>query len=309
MLSPDENTGAELKERVRGFWNEQSCDTQVARSAKFSREYFEEIESFRYFDQPFIHSFAQFTRYRGKKVLEVGFGAGTDFIQWLRAGAIASGVDLTLEALENVRRRVEVYQLPAPEKIAVADAENLPFASNSFDLGYSFGVLHHTPDTLRALRELVRVVKPGGEIRVMLYNRHSVWAFNQWLKHALLKGRPWKSFGWVLWHFNESIGTKAYTRAELRRMLPPLGLRRLHVQTEITSADYLGSSSFTPLNRLYRLAILLAGERHPWHPGHYVARINDPERRARKGAPVSSNAIVCTGNPLGFFHCITAEKI
>src|SRR6516225_3014281 len=88
-----------LKGQVRDFWNAQSCDTQVAKASRFSREYFEEIENFRYFDQPFIHSFAQFTRYRDKKILEVGFGAGTDFIQWLRAGAAASGVDLTPEAL------------------------------------------------------------------------------------------------------------------------------------------------------------------------------------------------------------------
>lgn len=303
------NEKMELKEHVRDFWNEQSCDTQVAQAAKFSREYFEEIESFRYFDQPFIHSFAQFTCYRGKKVLEVGVGAGTDFIQWLRAGAMVSGVDLTQEALDNVRHRIDAYQLPAPENIMVADAENLPFASDTFDLGYSFGVLHHTPDTLRALRELVRVVKPGGEIKVMLYNRHSVWAFNQWFKHALLKGRPWKSFGWALWHFNESVGTKGYTRGELARMLSPLSLDRIRVQTEITAADYLGASSFPPLNWLYRLAILLAGESHPWLPGHYVARVNDPEQRVRHVAPVSSNRTVYSGNPLGFFHCITAEKV
>src|SRR5260221_7081090 len=73
----------ELKEQVRDFWNRQSCDTHVAQASKFSRDYFEEIESYRYFDQPFIHSFAQFSRYHNQKVLEVGFGAGTDFIQWL----------------------------------------------------------------------------------------------------------------------------------------------------------------------------------------------------------------------------------
>src|ERR1700722_3832107 len=135
----------QLKGQVQQFWNQQSCDTQVASSAKFSREYFEEIENFRYRDQPFIHSFAQFTRFRGRRVLEVGFGAGTDFIQWLRAGALATGIDLTPEALENLSRRIEIYDLPKPERICVGDAENLPFATDSFDLGYSFGVLHHSP--------------------------------------------------------------------------------------------------------------------------------------------------------------------
>ena len=158
----------ELKGEVREFWNQLSCDTQVASSTKFSRDYFEEIESFRYYDQPFIHAFAQFTRYRGKRILEVGFGAGTDFIQWLRAGARASGIDLTPEALENLKRRIEVYQLPGPEQVMVADAENLPFESGSFDLGYSFGVLHHSPDTEKAISELVRVVRPGGDVKIML---------------------------------------------------------------------------------------------------------------------------------------------
>src|SRR6476646_5203864 len=144
-----------LKSEVKAFWNHQSCDTQYAQSEKFTREYFEQIEQWRYADQPFIHSFAQFTRYHGKSVLEVGFGAGTDFIQWLRAGARASGIDLTQQALDHLRNRINVYGLPAPEFLQIADAENLPFESNSFDLGYSFGVLHHSPETQRALAELV----------------------------------------------------------------------------------------------------------------------------------------------------------
>src|SRR5206468_1617499 len=122
------------KTEVRAFWNRQSCDTQHAAAEKFSRDYFEEVERWRYQDQPFIHSFAQFTRYRGKRVLEVGFGAGTDFIQWLRAGAVVSGVDLTEEALANVIHRIRTYDLPQPESLQVADAENLPFPSDQFDL-------------------------------------------------------------------------------------------------------------------------------------------------------------------------------
>ena len=114
MQAPEQE---KLKEEVRGFWNRRSCDTHAATSGKFSKEYFEEIESYRYQDQPFIHSFAQFTRYRDKKVLEVGFGAGTDFVQWLRAGAKASGIDLTQEGLDNLTHRIQVYGLPAPDSI------------------------------------------------------------------------------------------------------------------------------------------------------------------------------------------------
>jgi ubiquinone/menaquinone biosynthesis C-methylase UbiE len=226
-----------LKNEVKEFWNRQSCDTEHARSGKFTYDYFEQIEQWRYVDQPFIHSFAQFTRYRGKRVLEVGFGAGTDFIQWLRAGAILSGVDLTEEALAHVSYRIQIYRLPAPETLKVADAENLPFEPNSFDLGYSWGVLHHTPNTEKALSELVRVVRPGGEIKVMLYNRYSLCAYRSWVKHQLLKGHPFNGLRHTLWHHMESKGTKAYTKAEIRRMLAPLGLTDLRIETYGTRRD------------------------------------------------------------------------
>jgi ubiquinone/menaquinone biosynthesis C-methylase UbiE len=255
-----------LKGEVKAFWNRQSCDTEHARSKKFTLGYFEQIEQWRYADQPFIHSFAQFTRYHGKRVLEVGFGAGTDFIQWLRAGALVSGVDLTEEALTNVTHRIQVYDLPPPESLKVADAENLPFASNSFDLGYSWGVLHHTPNTGKALAELVRVVRPGGEVKIMLYNRHSLCVYRCWLKNALLKGRPWRSLRWVLWHHIESVGTKAYTEGEVRKMLAPLGLTDLQCATYLTSADQIARQTlpFRLCNGLLRVTAALTGNRLGW---------------------------------------------
>jgi ubiquinone/menaquinone biosynthesis C-methylase UbiE len=263
-----------LKTEVKAFWNRQSCDTHHTRSGKFTAEYFEQIEQWRYADQPFVHSFAQFTRYHGKRVLEVGFGAGTDFIQWLRAGALASGVDLTEEALAHVTHRIQLYNLPPPECLKVADAENLPFASDTFDLGYSWGVLHHTPDTEMALAELVRVVRPGGEIKVMLYNRHSLCACRCWLKHALFKGRPWKSLRWALWHHIESIGTKGYTRKEIRRMLAPLGVTDLRCETYLTSADRIGHRTL-PLrfcDGLLGAAVALTGSRLGWFHTAYARK-------------------------------------
>ena len=258
-----------LKAQVKAFWNRESCDTGQAHSEKFSREYFEQIEQWRYWDQPFIHSFAQFTRYHDKRVLEVGFGAGTDFIQWLRAGARVSGIDLTEEALANVRHRIEVYGLPQPESLQVADAENLPFPANTFDLGYSWGVLHHTPNTGKALAELVRVVRPGGEIKIMLYNRRGMYAWKMWVKHALLKGRPWDSLRLVLWNHVESIGTKGYTGKEVRQMLAPLGLTDIRMERFITSNDRVISPGL--LHRLGDCVLAsihsLSGNRLGWFRG------------------------------------------
>jgi ubiquinone/menaquinone biosynthesis C-methylase UbiE len=298
------------KEQVRKFWNRLSCDTQVARSPKFSTQYFEEIESFRYFDQPFIHAFAQFTRYHGKRVLEVGFGAGTDFVQWVRAGAHVCGIDLTEEALINVSHRLKAYQLPAPEQMLVADAELLPFESESFDLGYSFGVLHHSPNTEKALAELVRVVRTGGDIKIMLYNRHSIYVFNQWIKFALLRGRPCQSLRSILWNHIESVGTKGYTRKELSQMLAKLPLEEISVRTEITSADYLSGSAMPLLNALYRLFLRAVGYSHDWTPNQYVERPKSMTgtAQAKKAVAQAAQEILFSGNRFGFFHCITATK-
>src|SRR6266498_3559050 len=103
-------TAAQLKMEVKAFWNRQACGTEHAHADKFSRDYFEQLEARRYQLEPFVHSFAQFTRYRDKRVLEVDFGPGTDLIQWLRAGASASGVDLTEEALAHLQHRIRIYE-------------------------------------------------------------------------------------------------------------------------------------------------------------------------------------------------------
>ena len=294
------NDDLDLTDKVHDFWNRQSCDTHIANSQKHTQEYFEEVENYRYYDQPFIHAFAQFPRYRGKNVLEIGFGAGTDFIQWLRSGAIATGVDLTEEGFENLRHRIQIYDLPEPKNLRVENAENLSFESNSFDLVYSFGVLHHCANTNKALSEAVRVLKPNGELKIMLYNRRSILALNTWVRHALLKGRPWRSFRDCLWHHVESLGTKAYTRNEIVKILSNLGMHGISIKTEITSADTLASSAFPPLNLLYRFAIWIFGETFPWQKKYYS-----------KGAAKSIDDFIdprFSGNPLGFFHCIKAIK-
>jgi ubiquinone/menaquinone biosynthesis C-methylase UbiE len=161
--------------------------------------------------------------------------------------------------------------LPEPESLKVGDAENLPFAADSFDLGYSWGVLHHTPDTEKAISELVRVIRPGGEIKIMLYNRHSLCAFRCWLKNAALKGRPWKGLHWVLWNYIESVGTKGYTTKELQRLFASLPVTGLHIETYLTSADFLARKQwpFRLLNSGLRFLNLISGNRLGWF--HVVA--------------------------------------
>jgi ubiquinone/menaquinone biosynthesis C-methylase UbiE len=160
-----------LKERVRAFWQANPCGTKFADAPPGTRLFYERVEEHRYTKEWHIPLAADFAATHGQRVLEVGCGLGTDGAQFAKAGAIYTGVDLTEAAVELARRRFELFDLPGTFR--TADAENLDFADDSFDIVYSHGVLHHTPDTERAVREVHRVVRPGGVAKVMLYHRDS----------------------------------------------------------------------------------------------------------------------------------------
>jgi SAM-dependent methyltransferase len=160
-----------LKERVRAFWQANPCGVKFADAEPGSRLFFERVEEHRYRTEWHIPQAADFQGARGLRVLEIGCGLGTDGAQFAGAGADYTGVDLTEAAVSLARRRFELFNLRG--NFLRADAENLDFADASFDLVYSHGVLHHTPDTERAVREIHRVLKPGGRAVVMLYHRDS----------------------------------------------------------------------------------------------------------------------------------------
>lgn len=254
-----------LKEQVKNYWNKQSCGTELTQQQKFSYEYFEEIEKTRYAIEPEIFSFAQFTRFHGKKMLEVGVGAGTDFLQWVRAGAVVHGIDLTQEAVDNVQHRLALYGLQAAD-VQVADAEHLPYSNNNFDLVYSWGVIHHSPDTIKCLEEIIRVTKPGGTIKVMIYNRHSLFALYRWVLAALCKGKPFQSISHVLFHQQESPGTKAYTFKEIKKILAKYPISIETMCAPATNHDLLYYKS-KPWRWLAHCAASLWGW---WHCGWFM---------------------------------------
>lgn len=161
----------ELKAHVRDFWQANPCGSKFAREEIGTREFFEAVERHRYKTEWHIPEVVDFPRWRDKDVLEVGCGVGTDAINFAREGAHYTGVDLTTASIDLVAGRFEIEGLKA--NLRVADAEALPFGDDSFDLAYSHGVLHHTPDTQRAIDELHRVLRPGGTAMVMLYHRNS----------------------------------------------------------------------------------------------------------------------------------------
>ncbi len=229
-----------LKTSVKSFWEKTPCGTRDIGAVEGSRAFFDRIEFDRIEREPFIGRFARFGKRRGQRVLEVGVGVGTDFVRFARAGARLTGVDLTEHGVELARQRLTLEGLEA--EVRRADAESLPFTDGSFDFVYSWGVIHHTPDPARAAAEIVRVTRPGGEVCVMVYHRHSLVGLQCWILNALLRGKPWRSFSDVIAHHMESPGTRAFSIEEAGRLFP--GLERLSVTTVVTLYDIRLTRSF-----------------------------------------------------------------
>jgi SAM-dependent methyltransferase len=154
-------------------WDQDPCGAD--RETVFGTpEFFARVERERYEDYaPWMKPVIGFDRYAGKRVLEVGFGLGTDHLSFVRNGAICFGVDLTPAHVEATRKRLQLERQPV--RLTRGDAETLPFAADSLDVVYSFGVLHHTPGTAAAINEIHRVLKPGGEAIIGLYHRNSAF--------------------------------------------------------------------------------------------------------------------------------------
>jgi ubiquinone/menaquinone biosynthesis C-methylase UbiE len=124
-----------------------------------------------------------FDKHAGAKLLEIGCGMGTDLLQFARGGARCTGVDLVPRSVEITRHRFALYGNEG--LFMIADGERLPFATESFDVVYSNGVLHHTPDSAGAICEIHRVLRQGGLAKVMLYHRNSL---NYWIEIVLRRG-------------------------------------------------------------------------------------------------------------------------
>jgi ubiquinone/menaquinone biosynthesis C-methylase UbiE len=147
------------KQQVHDFWNEAACGENLYLKSLDIQGYESQAER-RYELEPVILNFAGFDSAQGMKVLEIGVGLGADHQQFAKAGAQLYGIDLTQRAVEYTRQRLTLFGLQS--SLAVGDAENLSFETETFDMVYSWGVLHHTPDTKRAVSECWRVLKRGG---------------------------------------------------------------------------------------------------------------------------------------------------
>jgi ubiquinone/menaquinone biosynthesis C-methylase UbiE len=227
------------KSAVRDFWDAASCGEDLYLKGADARAKFEHQALVRYQLEPYILSFAEFSVGKGKKVLEIGVGLGADHQQWAAAGAILSGCDLTPRAVDYTRERLQLFGLSSD--LQEADAENLPYENDQFEIIYSWGVIHHSPKTHKAVEEIHRVLQTGGIAKIMVYHKYSFVGYMLWVRYALLKLKPFTSLSTIYAKYLESPGTKAYSKAEARLLFS--GFADIDVSTVLTHGDLLTSAA------------------------------------------------------------------
>jgi SAM-dependent methyltransferase len=210
-----------LKAEIRGFWDAASCGEVYAEGLSAEQRFRNHAEE-RYRLEPYIRSFARFEEGARQDVLEIGVGMGADHLEWARSGPRRlAGVDLTPRAVAWTTQRLATYGFAS--ELKEGDAECLPFSDNSFGIVYSWGVLHHSPDTPQAFREAHRVLRPGGTLRAMIYHRPSIVGLMLWARYGLGTGHPARSLTEIYASHLESPGTKGYTVAEARLLVGSFG--------------------------------------------------------------------------------------
>jgi ubiquinone/menaquinone biosynthesis C-methylase UbiE len=233
---------------------------------EYSLGYFEAVEHDRYENYaPWMREFINFGSYAGKKVLEVGVGQGTDLVQFAKGGADVSGIDIAQRHLELATRNFEVRGLRANLKYASAAA--IPFESDSFDVVYCFGVLHHTDNTVRCLSECYRVLKADGELILGLYHTFSFFNAYTIFVNGILRGKLRRLGYKGLMSLIESGAdgvkikplVKTYSRRQLRNILEDFNQVRFEVR-HLTPGDFGALQHFVPASLAER-----AGKHIGWY--------------------------------------------
>jgi SAM-dependent methyltransferase len=218
---------------VAGYWNRRPCNIRHSPLPPGSKEYFDQVEERKYRVEPHIPRFAEFERWRGKRVLEIGCGIGTDTINFARHGATVTAVDLSEESLAMARRRAEVFGLGDRIRFIQANAEELSahVPIEPYDLVYSFGVIHHTPHPERAVGEAKRYLAPGGTIKIMVYYRFAWKVF--WIMATYGLFRFWRWDELVARHSEAQTGcpiTYTYSRRQAAELLGGLKVTGMSVE-------------------------------------------------------------------------------
>lgn len=209
-------------QEVKDYWNARPCNIRHSTAEIGTEEYFNQVEARKYFVEPHIPGFAEFERWRGKRVLEVGCGIGTDTINFARAGANVTAVDLSAESLKVARKRASIFGLSDRIEFCEANAERLSefVRPEAYDLVYSFGVIHHSPQPENIISEIRKnFVQHGSTLKLMVYHRYS---WKVWWMLLQEKMRFWDLDNIVAKHSEAQTGcpiTYSYSRNSVKDLV------------------------------------------------------------------------------------------
>jgi SAM-dependent methyltransferase len=160
-------------EEVKKFWNDRPCNIKHSSKEIGTKEYFNEVERKKFFVEPHILKFTEFPQWKNKKVLEVGCGLGTVGINFALNGSDYTGVELSKESLEIAKKRFEVYNQSG--KFYLGNAEELSsfVPIETYDLIYSFGVIHHSPHPEKIVSQIKKYMNENSVLKIMLYAKDS----------------------------------------------------------------------------------------------------------------------------------------
>jgi SAM-dependent methyltransferase len=289
---------AQLQTRVQAYWNAKPCDSEFSAREKLSREFFLEVERERYRLQWHIPAMIDAIAWRGKRVLEIGTGVGTDARRIIGRGGIYTGINIDAGSTQATATALHSFGLPGA--VLQADATALRFPDASFDIVYSFGVLHHIPNVERAIAHIRRVLKPGGELVAMLYNRTSI------------------NYGVEIKHLRK-LGARALAIPGVLRLATLLGLpaqklerhRELARQArDMSDAEWLSRNTDGPDNPYSKVydereaARLFAGFDIRRQEVHYF----NPEHWGPLGRVLPSGVVAALGRRWGWHRIVYAAK-
>ena len=218
---------------VKDFWDARPCNIMHSKAPVGTKRYFDEVEKRKYFVEPHIPKFAQFEKWKGKKVLEIGCGIGTDTINFARSGAKVTAVEISKKSLEIAQKRARVFNLQNQIKFYSANAEELSriVPVETYDLIYSFGVIHHTPHPYKVIQEIKKYAHEGTVIKIMIYYRYSWKVLWILFKHG--KGAFWKIRELISTYSEAAFGspvTYTYSKSQAKDLMD--GFRIYEIKTD-----------------------------------------------------------------------------